>query len=299
MKAIGILSLTVLLLAGPAVAQQSDWKAEEVVTKLGNNMFMLTGTHAGNITLAVGTDGIIAVDTQFAQYHSDIKATIKSISPLPIKYAIDTHYHADHASGNELFHKEGTILVAHANVANRLKNPPPGADGKPGTPAPAGAIPTKTYTGDSTTLSIPGVKATLLHPKPAHTDGDTVVIFPDVDVISTGDIVGSNNYPNIDVTVGGSIDGMIAGADFIISHCGTKTIVVPGHGPVTNRAGVIAYRNMLVTAKQIVAKAKAGGMTEKQVMDGHLLASLDAKWTGIKNSSTPKMFPVLIYRSIP
>ena len=299
MKVIGILSLAILLLAGPAAAQQSDWKADEVVTDLGHGMYMLTGTHAGNITLAVGSDGVIAVDTQFAQYYPDIKAKIRSITRLPVKYAIDTHYHADHSSGNESFHKDGTILVAHANVANRLKNPPPGADGKPGTPAPAGAIPTHLYTGDSTTLSIPGVTANLLHPKPAHTDGDTVVIFPAVDVISTGDIVGSNNYPNIDVAVGGSIDGMIAGADFIIAHCGTKTIVVPGHGPVTNRAGVIAYRNMLMTARQIVAKAKAGGMTEKQVMDGHLLASLDAKWTGIKGSSTPKMFPVLIYRSIP
>ena len=127
-------------------------------------------------------------------------------------------------------------------------------------------------------MKVGGVTADLVHPAPAHTDGDSIVFWRAADVISTGDIVGSAAYPNIDVAVGGGIDGMIAGATYVIDHSDANTKIVPGHGPVTDRAGVMAYRAMLQTARDRIAKAKADGQTEDQVATGTLLAGLDTKW---------------------
>lgn len=282
----------------PASAQQGPDFSKVVIqaTDLGHGLTALAGA-GGNITVAVGTDGIIMVDTEYAPLHDRIKAKIAELSPLPIKFVIDTHYHGDHTGGNEAFAKDGAIIVAHENVAKRMENPPPGANGQPGTPAPKDALPVQTYSGQGTEVKIPGQRAELVHLPNVHTDGDTIVFWPDADVISTGDIVSSAAYPNIDVAVGGGIDGMIGGADFIIAHAGVKTKIVPGHGPVTDKKGVIAYRKMLKTARDRIAKAKAKGMTEDQVAKAGLLADLDKKWLPQGNAMASR-FAVLVYRSV-
>jgi cyclase len=282
---------------GPAFAQGgTDFsKVEEQVTDLGHNMYAMTGA-GGNTTVAIGTDGIIVVDTQFAPLYDKIKAKITSLSPLPVKYVILTHYHGDHTGGAAGFAKDGATLVSTAQLAVRLKNPPPGANGQPGTPAPDEAIPKQTYSGNSDQVKVGGVTANLYHPAPAHTDGDSIVLWPTADVISTGDIVGSAAYPNIDVAVGGGIDGMIAGATYVINHSDANTKIVPGHGPVTDLAGVITYRTMLETARDRIAKAKAAGQTEDQVATGTLLSDLDARWKPPGNA--PSRFPRLVYESL-
>ena len=289
------------LLAGsalaPAFAQGAgpDYsKVEEQVTDLGHNIYAMTGA-GGNTTVAVGTDGIIVVDTQFAPLYDKIKAKIASLSPLPVKYVILTHYHGDHTGGAEGFAKDGAILVSTAQLAVRMKAPPPGANGQPGTPAPDDAIPKQTYSGGSYQVKIGGVTADLVHTPPGHTDGDSIVFWRAENVISTGDLASSASYPNIDVAVGGGIDGMIAGASYIIDHSDANTKIVPGHGPVTDRAGVMAYRAMLQTARDRIAKAKADGQTEDQVANGTLLADLDAKW---KPGPAPSRFPRLVYESV-
>jgi len=286
-------------LALPASAQQGPDFSKTVITAtdLGHGLTALAGT-GGNITVAVGSDAIIMVDTEYAPLHDKIKAKITELSPLPIRYVIDTHYHGDHTGGNAAFAKDGAILVAHENVGKRLSNPPPGANGQPGTPAPKDALPVQTYGGQGTEVKIAGQRAELVHLPPAHTDGDTIVFWPDANVISTGDIVSSASYPNIDVAVGGGIDGMIAAVDFIIAHCDAKTKIVPGHGPVTDRRGVIAYRGMLKTARDLVAKAKARGMTEDQVQKADLLAPLNKNWLP-PGGATPPRFQLLVYRSLP
>ena len=291
-------SLSLLSLI-PASAQQGPDFSKVMIqaSDLGHGMTALAGT-GGNITVAVGTDGIIMVDTEYAPLHDKIKAKIAELSPLPIKYVIDTHYHGDHTGGNEGFAKDGAIIVAHENVAKRMANPPPGANGQPGTPAPKDALPIQTYAGQGTELKIAGQRAELVHLPNIHTDGDTIVFWPDANVISTGDIVSSSAYPNIDVAVGGGIDGMIAGADFIIAHSDAKTRIVPGHGPVTDRKGVIAYRSMLKAARDLIAKAKAKGMTEDQVAKANLLADLNKKWLP-QGGATPPRFQLLVYRSLP
>jgi glyoxylase-like metal-dependent hydrolase (beta-lactamase superfamily II) len=297
MKKILSLAAFLALCAGGAWAQGQDFSKVEIQsTDLGHNMYALAGA-GGNITIAVGSDGIIMVDTEFAPLHDKIKAKIASISPLPIKFVIDTHFHGDHTGGNEAFAKDGAIIMAHENVAKHMASPPPGANGQPGTPAPKGALPTQSYSGQGTEVKVAGQTAELVHFENAHTDGDSFVFWPAANVISTGDIVSSAAYPNIDVVTGGGIDGMIAGADFVIAHSDAQTKIVPGHGPVTDKKGVTAYRNMLKTARDRIAKAKAKGMTEDQVQKANLLADLDKKW--LPQGANPlSRFPINVYRSI-
>jgi cyclase len=282
------------LCAGPALAQGQDFSKVEIQsTDLGHNMYALAGS-GGNITIAVGSDGILMVDTEFAPLHDKIKAKIASISPLPIKFIINTHFHGDHTGGNAAFAKDGAIIVGHENVGKRMANPPPGANGQPGTPAPKGALPVQSYSGQGTEVKIPGQAAELVHFENAHTDGDTIVFWPAANVISTGDIVSSANYPNIDVASGGGIDGMIAGAQFVIDHSDAKTKIVPGHGPVTDKKGVIAYRTMLKTARTRIAAAKKKGMSEDDAVK--VVADLDKKWAA--PGPNPPRFPRLVYESI-
>jgi len=294
---IGI-SASLLLAVAPASAQQGPDFSKTVITTtdLGHGMTALAGT-GGNITVAVGSDAIIMVDTEYAPLHDKIKAKVAELSALPIKYVIDTHYHGDHTGGNEAFAHDGAILVAHENVGKRLSDPPPGANGQPGKPAPKDALPVQTYSGQGTEVKVAGQRAELVHLPPAHTDGDTIVFWPDANVISTGDIVSSASYPNIDVAVGGGINGMISAVDFIIAHADAKTRIVPGHGPVTDKKGVIAYRTMLKTARDLVAKAKAKGMTEDQVQKADLLAPLNKRWLPPGGTAPPR-FQLLVYRSL-
>ena len=293
-KSLAVLA-ALALSAGPALAQTDYSKVEEQVTELGHNMYALTGA-GGNTTVAVGSDGIIVVDTQFAPLYDKIRAKIKSLSPLPIKYVILSHYHGDHVGGAASFIKDGVPLVSTAQLVVRMKAPPVQANGQPGVPAPDDAVPKQTYSGDSYEVKVGGVTAQLHHPAPAHTDGDSIVMWPAANVISTGDIVGSVAYPNIDVLVGGGIDGMIAATTWIIDHADASTKIVPGHGPVTDKNGVIAYRTMLQTARDRIAKAKAEGQSEDQVATGPLMADLNAKWTA--PGSPPPRFPRLVYQSV-
>jgi cyclase len=178
-----------MMVAGPAVAQQNtDFSKVEIkTTDLGNKTYMLQG-QGGNITVAVGTDGIIMVDSEFAPLHDKIKAAIEKISPLPIKYLIDTHYHGDHTGGNALFHKDDATIVAQDNIRVRLGagNAPDGLTGAKMAPQLADALPTETYAGGTKTVQVGGRKAVLNHVYNAHTDCDTWV-FDDANVLDTGD----------------------------------------------------------------------------------------------------------------
>ncbi len=270
-------------------------KVQETPTDLGHGLYMIVGA-GGNTTLAVGTDGLIVVDAQFAPVYPKLKAAIGQISSLPVKYLINTHYHGDHTGGNADFARDGATIVAQVNVAKRLRNPPPGPNGQPGRAAPAEAIPTRTYT-THTTISVQGQRAELTHVPNAHTDGDTVVYFPAANVISTGDIVGSESYPNIDVAVGGSIDGMIAGTREVLRMGNADTKIVPGHGHLTDKAGVREYLTMLETARRLIAREIAAGKTEDQMVADKPLAALDVKWAAAGGPFVAR-FPRLVYESL-
>jgi len=284
--ALAAAALSIAGLAGtpqPAAAQSApfiDWtKIEIKTTDLGHNTYMLEG-RGGNITVAVGTDGIILVDSQFAPLTEKIVAAVKAISPLPIKYVINTHYHGDHTGGDANFAKAGATIVAHDNIRVRLAaGTSNGLTGRKTPPRPPEGLPTMTYAVGSITIEVGGRKAKLTYASNAHTDGDTWVYFEDANVIATGDTVNNlKKYQSIDFANGGDIRGMIRVNETYLKVANDQTKIVVGHGPLAKRSDIQQYRDMLVASHDRVKKLFDEGKNEQEVIALKPLADLDATW---------------------
>jgi cyclase len=244
----------------------------------------------------VAKDGIIMVDGEFAPLHDKIKAAIAVVSSEPIKYLINTHFHGDHTGGNEPFARDGVTIVSEINVRNRLAaGTTNGLTGVKTPPAPAEALPSKTYTG-SFKIRLRGRVADLRHIANAHTDGDTYVWFKTANVLSTGDTFTNGRYPNIDFANGGNIKGMIAATDAYMKLANAKTRIVPGHGPIADRAALIEFRAMLITARDRMAKLVKEGKSEDDVVASKAFADLDAKWAPTELAA--KNFIRVVYHSL-
>jgi glyoxylase-like metal-dependent hydrolase (beta-lactamase superfamily II) len=300
-----IVAATTLLLAGAALAQQPpatpappaiDFSKVEIKTSdLGDNVYMLEG-QGGNITVAVAKDGIIMVDGEYAPLHDKIKSAISVVSNQPIKYLINTHFHGDHSGGNAPFAKDGVTVVAEVNVKNRLAaGTTNGLTGAKTPPAAPEALPAKTYTG-SYHIRLRGRVADLKHIEHAHTDGDTYVWFKTANALSTGDTFTNGRYPNIDFANGGNIKGMIAATDAYLKLTNAKSRIVPGHGPLADKAALMEYRNMLVTARDRMAKLVKAGKSEDDVVAAKPFADLDTKWAPTELAG--KNFIRVVYHSL-
>jgi cyclase len=289
------LAATTLFVA-PAFAQQDFSKVEVKTTDLGNKTYMLEGA-GGNVTIAVGTDGIIMVDTQFAPMHDKLMAAIKQISPLPIKQIIITHFHGDHTGGIAAFRKDGAAVLAEDNIRLRLMGGTTnGTNGNKTAPVPADALPTDTYFGGSKTIEVGGRKAIVSHVYNAHTDGDSYVYFPDANVLCTGDIMNNRHrYQQVDFANGGDIRGMIRATNAWLQLANDNTKIVVGHGPVATKANVAEYNAMVKTARERVEKLVKEGKTESEVVAAKPLADLDAKWAA--NDEQAKNWTRMVYNS--
>jgi len=296
---------TAMALAGAVSAQTPpaavpppppDFSRVEIkATDLGNNAYMLEG-QGGNITVVVAKDGIILVDGQYAPLHDKIKAAVTAISSLPIKYLINTHYHGDHTGGNEAFAIEGVTIVAQDNVKNRLAaGTTNGLTGVKTPPAPPGALPGNTYTNFSK-IRLEGRVADLKHIPNAHTDGDTYVWFKTANVLSTGDTFTNGRYPNIDFANGGNIKGMIAATDAYLKLTNAKSRIVPGHGPIADKAALTEYRAMLVTARDRMAALVKAGKSEDDALAAKPFEDIDKKWAPTELAS--KNFIRVVYHSL-
>jgi len=296
---------TTLWLAGNALAQQQpapaapppvDFSKVEIkITDLGDGIYMLEG-QGGNITVATANNGIIMVDGEFAPLHDKIKAAISAVSSQPVKYLINTHFHGDHTGGNAPFAKDGAIVVSEVNVKNRLEaGTTNGLTGVKTPPAAPETLPAKTYSG-AFKIRLDGRVADLRHIANAHTDGDTYIWFKTANVLATGDTFTNGRYPNIDFANGGNIKGMIAATDLYLKFVNDKTRIVPGHGPVADKAALAAYRAMLVTARDRMAKLVKDGKSEDDVVAAKPFADLDAKWAPTDLAS--KNFIRVVYHSL-
>ena len=273
-----VLGLAVVF-AAVAYGQQDFSKVEIKTTKLGGNVYQLEG-QGGHIGVLAGPDGVLMVDSQFAPLTDKIVAAIKAIGPSPIRFLINTHVHGDHTGGNANLGAMGVTIIARPQLRARLEKPNPGADGAPGTPAPAAALPRLTYDAPMT-FHMNGEQVQLVPIPGAHTDGDTLVKFVNADVILTGDFYRSMGYPNIDRANGGTLNGMVAGLNKIVELAGPSTKIVPGHGPVVDRTAVAAHRDMIIALRDKIAPMVKKGMTVEQVTAAKPTADYDTKVPGI------------------
>jgi len=258
------------LLAAPAFAQQQDFSKVDVkVTRVAGTVYMLEGA-GGNIGVSAGDDGIVIVDDQFAPLAPKIREALKAISPKPIKFVLNTHYHGDHTGGNEVFGREGTI-VAHENVRKRLQSGT-SALGRTTPPAPKGALPVVTF-NDRATIHVNGEDIRAIHLPHGHTDGDAVIFFTQSNVVHMGDDFFNGTFPFIDQENGGSVRGMIRNIDAVLAQIDGSTKVIPGHGPLGDKAQLSGFVDALKGTVAIMNEAIAKGMTLEQVKKEKVLVA--------------------------
>ena len=262
-----------------AYAQGQDFSKVEIkTTPLGNNTYMLEG-QGGNVIAAVGQDGVIQVDGEFAPLHDKIKAAVDKVSGgKPIKYLINTHFHGDHTGGNGPFAKDGTTIVAHRNLALRLEHGSTnGMSGQKTAPVEAAWVPKQTYTTEGLQLMVQGQSVMVNHPASAHTDTDSYVYFANANVIACGDTVSlGERYPTIDYANGGSLNGIISTVETYLRMGNDQTKYVPGHGPLSTKADIQKYHDMLVQVRDAVQAEIKAGKTEDQAVADKPLAKVGA-----------------------
>jgi len=264
------------LLAAPGAFAQDAETAIEIVD-VAPGVHMLVG-RGGNIGVSSGEDGVFLVDDQYAPLTPKILAAVAQISDDPVRFVLNTHWHGDHTGGNENLASRGALLFAHHNVRERMGTEQVmEALGRTVPASPPAALPVVTF-GADLTFHWNGGEIHAEHVAAAHTDGDAFVHFRGVDVIHAGDVFFAGRYPFIDVGSGGSLDGVIAAVDRILELAGADTAIIPGHGPLSDRAGLRRYREVLATAREKVAAAIAAGRSADEVVAARPLSDLDATW---------------------
>jgi len=259
-----------ILTAMVAKAQRNFDEVQIKVEKVAGNIYMLVGA-GGNIGVSIGDDGILIVDDQYAPLAPKIKEALRTISDKPVKFVLNTHYHGDHTGGNEVF-GETAPIIAHTNVRRRL------AAGSPGNnppPAPKGALPVITF-DERLMVHLNGETIRAVHFPHGHTDGDAVIYFTQSNVVHMGDDYFAGRFPFIDLDGGGSVKGLIAGIEKVLSEIKPDTKVIPGHGPLSTPADLRAWVTMLKDTSAIVQKGIKAGKKVDQLKKEKVLKKYDA-----------------------
>lgn len=292
-----------LLAGGAASAQQTPYatinaaaEASPVtVQPLRGGVSMLQGS-GGNMAAFAGADGMFLVDDGISVSKDKIEAALRGISPVPIRYAVNTHWHWDHADGNGWTHRAGAVLIAHANTARHLDQTIRVEEwGHTFPPVSSDARIAQLVRGEKS-MQLGGETIRLRTYVPSHTDGDLSAYFTRADVLLTGDTWWNGLYPFIDYVAGGSIDGMIRAAEANVAMAGPKTIVVPGHGPVGGRSDLLEYRDMLVSIRTAVSSLKKQGKSLEETIAAKPTAQFDDRWG--KAIISPSLFTTLVYRGV-
>jgi glyoxylase-like metal-dependent hydrolase (beta-lactamase superfamily II) len=295
-----------LLVDPPLQAQPPDFSAVELTTlAVQGNVYMIAGA-GGNITVQVGDEGVLVVDTQFAPLASRIVDEIEKLSRAPIRFLINTHSHPNHVGGNAALVAliaptplEPLQMIAHANVLNRLSHPVPGEPEFP----PAG-LPYDTYYEPTKDFHFNGEAVFLYHAPNAHTDGDTIVLFRESDVVTAGDLFVPGSYPFVDVERGGSVQGLVAGLNQILRltvPAKTQergTYVIPGHGRICDEADVVEFRDMVVIVRDRIAAMIGEGMTLRQIQAARPTQDYDTEYLKPGSFVSAAAFVEAVYTSL-
>jgi glyoxylase-like metal-dependent hydrolase (beta-lactamase superfamily II) len=271
-------------------------KAPIKVHRLRGNISILEGS-GGNIAVLTGADGKVFVDAGITASRPRILEAANGLSRDPIKHLINTHWHFDHADGNQWLNAEGAAIIAHENTHKHLLVAQRVEDWDFNFPSPPlAAVPTEVFSSEKT-LTLNHSTLALKHYGPAHTDSDISVNIPEADIFHCGDTYWNGIYPFIDYSTGGNIEGMIKAAEANLAAVTDKTIVIPGHGkPVSDRAELSAYRDMLVAIHENVARLKQQGRSLDETIAAKPTAAFDAKWGQFV--ITPALFTRLVYRGV-
>jgi glyoxylase-like metal-dependent hydrolase (beta-lactamase superfamily II) len=264
-------------------------------TKLTDTIFLLQGV-GGNVVCQIGPDGKVVIDSQISTGTPHLLDALSKLDEHHLKLLINTHWHFDHTDGNAALHLEGAFIIAQDNTRVRLLKPQLMQVYEAHFPAaPDAGLPQETF-AETESLWVNNDQADLVHTPEAHTDSDIFVRFYRGNVIHTGDLWFNGMYPLIDTGSGGTINGMIQGVDKVLQLADDRTKIVPGHGPLGDKATLQRYREMLVTVADRVEKLKASGKTVEEAVAAAPTADLDAVWA--KGNLKANTFVALVYESL-
>jgi cyclase len=290
-----LIALALAALSSAAWAQQRNFDAVQIkTTKVADGIYMLEG-EGGNIGVSAGEDGVFLIDDQFAPLTPKILDAVKAISDKPVRFLMNTHWHGDHVGGNENLGKAGVVIIAHDNVYKRMS-----VGGaiqllkQNYAPAPKVALPVITFT-TTATFHLNGDDVTSTHLPPAHTDGDSFVRFTKANVIHTGDVFAAYRYPFMDVESGGSIKGIVRAIDRLMPMLDENTKVIPGHGGLSSKKDVLAYRKMISTVVGRIEPMAKSGKTLQQVLAAKPTREFDEEWGKFRK---PDAFVEIVYTGL-
>src|SRR6202158_3914503 len=304
-----LVGLTSAALATGARAQMIDFNNVEIVTaQLGPNVYMLTGSAGldpshedaagGRIGVLAGTDGILMIDSQYAQLGDKVLAAIRRIDTGPIRFLVNTHIHRDHTAGNAYFAKQGAVIFAREELRDgmvRLSKAPNASTNPVANPA---GFPVVTYgMGPPVRIHMNGEVVNFIPIRAAHTGGDTNIKFEKANVLFIGDFYRNYGYPYIDINNGGSLKGMLEGLDVTMKSADANTTLVPGHGTLIKRDDIIPYRDMILAVQEKVLGMIAQGKTEQDVLAAKVTAAYDGKVAGGTGSSAER-FVTAVYQEL-
>lgn len=291
-----------LALAPAAPAQEEDYSKVQIKSAaLAPNLYVLEGA-GGNIAAAVGAEGVLLVDDEFAGVADKIRAALRSLgAEQPVRFVVNTHYHSDHTDGNLAFAQGGAVVIAHENLRTRLERGGIAGNGgsisKEFKPSAAGALPTVTYASELT-VHLNGMPVRVHHYARAHTDGDSVVFFPGPNVVHMGDIYVRYGFPFIDVIGGGNVRGMIAACADVLRTMPPGTRVIPGHGAVASLDDLREYLQMLEDTTAVVQKALKAGRTLEQMKKDKILGAWSARYSPARGFVDSDAFIDSLYNSL-
>jgi glyoxylase-like metal-dependent hydrolase (beta-lactamase superfamily II) len=264
--------------------------------KLRNNISVIEGS-GGNIAVLTGSDGKVLIDAGISVSRARLTEAFAALGKEPITHLINTHWHFDHADGNDWLHSAGAKIIAHDNTRKHLAVVQRVEDWDYNfLPHAAGGIPSEVFAKDHK-MKLNGLSIALKYYGPAHTDSDISVTFAEANVMHVGDTFWNGIYPFIDYSTGGSINGMIAASDANLAAANNDAIIIPGHGkPVSNKAELQEFRDMLSAIRDNVAALKKQGKTRDEAVAAKPTAAFDAKWGQFVID--PGFFTRLVYEGV-
>jgi glyoxylase-like metal-dependent hydrolase (beta-lactamase superfamily II) len=271
-------AMLVALLACGSAGAQIEIPDAATVQQVAPGLHVIRGV-GGNIALSTGPDGVLIVDDDMPPLSAKIAAAIATVTPEPVSLVFNTHWHFDHAGGNRYFGSRGALIVAQDNVRKRLSEKQfSKLTGTTTPPAPAAALPVITF-DRQLTFHLNGLTIRAEHvAQPAHTDGDAIIFFDEINVVHMGDTFFNGLYPVIDISSGGTADGILAAIDAVLPRLNATTVVIPGHGPVSDRDGLRVFREMLSSVNRQVKALLAAGKTADEVVALQPTRGYDAEW---------------------